>query len=83
MAYIRLIFADPAHVDSTFTKLATSLISGSLHDTPATSIKVMLKPEAETTGGNPGQTINIHFPDAYSADDARTVRAACQKGTPN
>jgi len=70
----RLVFTENGQVDITFRKLAESLISGPLADTSVTAVRCTTTPLSTVEGQETRYTITVHFPDAYNADEARSVR---------
>lgn len=73
-AIARLVFAEGGHVDSTFRKLAESLVSGPLAETSVTAVRCTTTPLSTVDGQENRYSITVHFPNAYDADEARSVR---------
>ena len=70
------MFAGGDRVDSTFHKLAESLISGPLAETSATAVRCTTTPLSTVEGQENRYSITVHFPNVYGADEARSVRPA-------
>lgn len=75
-AIARLVFSDGGHVDSTFRKLAESLVSGPLAETSVTAVRCTTTPLSTVDGQENRYSITVHFPNVYDADEARSVRPA-------
>jgi hypothetical protein len=75
-AIARLVFTEGRNVDSTFRKLAESLVSGPLAETSVTAVRCTTTPLSTVDGQESRYSITVHFPNAYDADEVRSVRLA-------
>jgi hypothetical protein len=73
-AIVRLVFAEGRYVDSTFRKLAESLVFGALAETSVTAVRCTTTPLSTVEGQENRYSITVHFPNVYDADKARSVR---------